>query len=102
MNSAWLLKSSTLWTALVLSSVSSLAILWLSPDGLPELHKRMAELAGCKAELAEKLQQNRELGEEVHRLAARDPELLESLARRQGYARPGETIYTFRDPGEHP
>jgi len=31
-------------------------------------------------------------------LAAQDPELMESLARRQGYARPGETVYTFRKP----
>jgi len=42
---------------------------------------------------------NRSLAEEVRRLAARDPELYEALARRQGLARPGETIYTFREPG---
>ena len=40
---------------------------------------------------------NRELLEEVQRLAAKDPELMEALARRQGYARKGETVYTFRN-----
>ena len=34
---------------------------------------------------------------EVQRLAAKDPELMEALARRQGYARKGETVYTFRN-----
>ena len=42
---------------------------------------------------------NLELGEEVQRLAAKDPELYEALARQQGLARPGETIYTFRERG---
>jgi cell division protein FtsB len=102
MNSAWLLKSSTLWTALGVSTVSSLAILFLSPDGIVDLRNRQAELRGFKEDLTQKARQNRELAEEVRRLAARDPELLEALARRQGFARPGETIYTFRERGEHP
>jgi cell division protein FtsB len=41
---------------------------------------------------------NLELAQEVRRLAAKDPELYEALARQQGLARPGETIYTFREP----
>jgi cell division protein FtsB len=42
---------------------------------------------------------NLELAQEVKRLAAKDPELYEALARQQGLAKPGETIYTFREPG---
>ncbi len=97
MNSAWLLKSNTLWGALAVSSVITILILLISPDGLPNIHKREAEMRGYLEEFRLKNQRNRELAEEVRHLAAKDPELLEALARRQGYARPGETIYTFRE-----
>ena len=97
MNSGFLLKSSTLWWALVISGVSSLTILLISPDGILSLHKREAELLAYRQDLVTKAARNRELGEEVRRLAAKDPELLEALARRQGFAKPGETIYTFRE-----
>ena len=97
MNTAWLLKSSTLWGALAISVASSLAILLVSPDGMLSLRQREAELKSYRQELAAKIQRNNELTEEVQRLAAKDPELLEALARRQGFAKPGETIYTFRD-----
>lgn len=100
MNAAWLLKSSTLWGALGLSLAASLSILLFSGDGLPAQHKRQAELQRIRQDLLLKQQRNRELLEEVRKLAARDPELLEALARRQGFARPGETVYTFRDRGE--
>ncbi len=100
MNSAWLLKSSTLWGALAFSCVTTTFILLFSPDGLPSLGKRQAELREYQKELRVKNLQNRELATEVRRLATKDPELLEALARRQGYARPGETIYTFRDSNE--
>lgn len=100
MNSAWLLKSSTLWGALAFSCVATTFILLFSPDGLPSLRKREAELREYKAEFLQKSLRNQELSEEVKRLASKDPELLEALARRQGYARPGETIYTFRETGE--
>ena len=50
--------------------------------------------------LLQKRARNVELAEEVRRLSTKDPELLEALARRQGFARPGETIYTFRDSGD--
>jgi cell division protein FtsB len=53
-------------------------------------HKRLVELN----------RRNRELLDEVQRLAAKDPELMEALARRQGYARKGETVYTFRNNRE--
>jgi cell division protein FtsB len=102
MNSAWLLKSSTLWGALAFSCVATTFILLFLPDGMPNLRKREAELREYKKELQQKSAQNRELMEEVRRLETRDPELMEALARRQGYARPGETIYTFREAGEHP
>lgn len=102
MNSAWLLKSSTLWGALAFSCVTTTSILLFSPDGLPSLRKRQAELREYQAELRQKNVRNRELAAEVRRLATKDPELLEALARRQGYARPGETIYTFRESGERP
>lgn len=100
MNAAWLLRSSTLWGALGFSGLASLIILVFSPDGIPSLNKRQAELHRVRVDLLQKQQRNRELLEEVRKLAAKDPELLEALARRQGYARPGETIYTFRDRGE--
>lgn len=97
MNAAWLLRSRTLWSALILSAVGSTAILLFSPDGVPALRKREAELRGYKEDLLRKAKQNHELAEEVRRLAARDPELFEALARRHGYARPGETVYRFRE-----
>jgi cell division protein FtsB len=95
MNANWLLKSSTLWGALGLSGFLSLMAMLFSEGGLPELRKREAELATAQTRLLELNRRNRELLEEVQRLAAKDPELMEALARRQGYARPGETVYTF-------
>ena len=100
MNSAWLLKSNTLWGVLGVSSVCTMIILLFSSDGLPNLRKRQAEFREYQLLFLQKSAHNRELAEEVHRLATKDPELLEALARRQGYARPGETIYTFREVGE--
>jgi len=99
MTTAWLLKSSTLWAVLVLSGLASAAILLLSPDGLPSLRKRQAEMAGAAQQLQKMRRSNLELSQEVKRLAAKDPELYEALARQQGLAKPGETIYTFREPG---
>ncbi len=100
MNPAWLLKSSTLWGVLALSGVGSAAILLFSPDGVSSLHKRQAELAEQQLQLLKMHRANAELIAEVRRLAARDPELYEALARQQGLARPGETVYTFRDRGD--
>jgi cell division protein FtsB len=100
MNIGWLLQSRTLWGILVLSALSSLAILVFSSYGLSSLHKRQDELQAFHQELQLKSRKNRELLEEVKRLAAKDPELLESLARKHGYARPGEKVYTFRDRSE--
>ena len=101
MTTAWLLKSSTLWTVLVLSGLASGAILLLSPDGVPSLRKREAELADQLVQLQKMRHSNLELSQEVRRLAAKDPELYEALARQQGLAKPGETIYTFREPKSH-
>lgn len=97
MNANWLLKSSTLWGVLGASALLSMAAMLFSEEGLPALRKREAELAGARARLLELNRRNRELLEEVQRLAAKDPELMEALARRQGYARKGETVYTFRN-----
>lgn len=97
MNAHWLLKSSTLWGVLGASGLLSLMALLFSEGGLPELRKREAELKGARNRLVDLNRHNRELLEEVQRLAAKDPELMEALARRQGYARPGETVYTFRN-----
>jgi cell division protein FtsB len=99
MNATWLLKTRTVWGALLCSAFLSTAILWLLPSGLPAVHKRQAELRRQQEVLLALNQRNQELFNEVQRLAKRDPELMEALARRQGYARPGETIYTFRDRG---
>jgi cell division protein FtsB len=82
--------------------MASTGILLLAPDGLPALRKRDGELRAFKENLLQKARHNRELAEEVRRLAAKDPELFEALARRQGYARPGETVYSFRERGERP
>ena len=100
MNTAWLLKSSTLWGVLVLSGVGSAGLLLFSPDGVPNLRKRQAELFDQQVQLLKMHRSNAELSDEVKRLSARDPELYEALARQQGLARPGETVYTFRDRGE--
>ncbi|MBK8724814.1 MAG: septum formation initiator family protein [Holophagaceae bacterium] len=100
MNTPWLLKSRTVWGALLCSGVLSTATLWLLPGGLPAVHKQQAELQRQREVLLTLNRRNRELFDEVQRLAMRDPELMEALARRQGFARPGETIYTFRDRGE--
>lgn len=97
---AWFLRSSTLWGVLLASCLLSTVLLWASPDGLPALRKRQAEVAQQRAELQAKNRRNLELLEEVRRLARQDPELMEALARRQGFARPGETVYTFRERGE--
>ena len=100
MNTSFLLKSSTLWGVLAFSGLASTAILLFSPDGVASLHKRRAELLEQQRQLVRMRRANLELGEEVKRLAAKDPELYEALARQQGLARPGETIYTFRERGE--
>jgi cell division protein FtsB len=101
MTAAWLLKSSTLWAVLVISGLVSGAILLLSPDGVPSLRKRETEMADQQVQLQKMRRANQELSQEVRRLSAKDPELDEALARQQGLARPGETIYTFREPGSH-
>lgn len=97
MNANWLLKSGTLYGVLGVSALLSVAALLLSQDGLPELRKREAELSQTRSRLMALNRRNRQLLDEVQRLAAKDPELMEALARRQGYARPGETVYTFRN-----
>ncbi|WP_306598340.1 septum formation initiator family protein [Geothrix sp. 21YS21S-2] len=99
MNTSLLLKSSTLWGVLAFSGLASTGILLFSPSGIGSLHKRQAELLDQQRQLLKMRRANLELGEEVKRLAARDPELYEALARQQGLARPGETIYTFRERG---
>jgi cell division protein FtsB len=101
LNTAWLLKSSTLWTVLAISGLVSTAILLLSPDGLPSIRKGQAEVQEQQLQLLRMRRANLELAQEVKRLAAKDPELYEALARQQGLAKPGETIYTFREPSTH-
>lgn len=100
MNAGWLLSSSFIWGALVASAGLSTLLLWLSPDGIGALRHRKSDLQRSQEALSQVVRKNREIAEEVQRLAARDPELFETLARRQGYARPGESIYTFKDRGE--
>lgn len=101
LNTSLLLKSSTLWGALGFSALASTAILLFSPDGISSLHKREAELREQQRQLVRMRRANLELSEEVRRLAAKDPELYEALARQQGLARPGETVYTFRERAGH-
>ena len=101
MNSAWLLESRVIMGALALSSLCSAGILF-SPYGLPAIHKRQQEFAKQQQALQELNRKNSELASEVKRLLEKDPELMESLARQRGYARPGETVYTFRDRNDKP
>ena len=95
MNPTWLLKSSSIWVALALSGAVTAAILLFTPGGLPSLRKRQAELVSHKLNLLGLSKQNTSLSDEVHRLGAKDPELMEALVRRVGYDRPGEKIYVF-------
>jgi cell division protein FtsB len=96
----WFLRSSTLWGVLLFSGILSSLLLWISPDGFPSIRRRQAELRQYRTELLGKNRRNQELLDEVRRLARQDPELMEALARRQGFAKPGETVYTFRERGE--
>ena len=98
MNSAWMLKSSTIWMALVLSGGVTTFILVFTAGGLPALRKRQVELVSYKLNLFGLSKQNQALYDEVRRLGNKDPELMESLVRRIGYDRPGEKVYVFGDP----
>ena len=99
MNTTSLLESRVIMTVLGLSGFMSVAILW-SPYGLPAIHKREKEFARQQQMLVGLNHKNQELALEVKRLLDKDPELMESLARQRGYAKPGETVYTFRNHGE--
>ena len=57
----------------------------------------LANLRDAQQKLLNLNRRNLELFEEVQKLAKKDPELMEGLARRRGMVRPGETVYTFRD-----
>jgi cell division protein FtsB len=99
MNINRLLESRVLWMALAVSALMSAGILWLAPGGMRDLGRQQSDLREAQVKLRALNQNNHELYDEVRRLAAQDPELMETLARRQGYARPGETVYIFRKPG---
>ena len=99
MNTNSLLESRVIMTVLGISGFLSVVILW-SPYGLPALHKRQQEFSRQQQLLLDLNRKNHEIALEVKRLLEKDPELMESLARQRGYARPGETVYTFRDHGE--
>jgi cell division protein FtsB len=98
MNLAWLLKSSTIWMALMVSSAVTASVLLFSGGGLPSLRKRQAELISHKTSLYSLSKHNRAIETELRRLGDKDPELMEALVRRLGYDRPGETVYVFGDP----
>lgn len=97
MNPNWFLRSKTVSWALALSGVVSALVLLLSPDGLPQARKRQKELQEAKRRLVELHRRNQATFEEVKRLAAQDPELMEALARRMGYVREGEEVITFKE-----
>lgn len=98
MNINRLIESRFLWAALAASALLSAAILWLAPGGLKDLGRQQAELQEAQRKLRDLNRANHESYDELRRLAAHDPELWESIERRNGFARPGETIYTFRKP----
>ena len=97
MNLAWLLKSSTIWVALLVSIAVTVSIFLFAPSGLSKLSKRKAELSAHRYNLYDISMQNRALLEEVRRLNSKDAELMEMLVRRAGYDRPGEIVYVFGD-----
>lgn len=99
MNTNALLESRVILTVLGVSGFLSVLILW-SPYGLPALHKRELEFSKQQQLLLELNRKNNEIALEVKRLLDKDPVLMESLARQRGYAKPGETVYTFRDQRE--
>ncbi|MBL0312280.1 MAG: septum formation initiator family protein [Holophagaceae bacterium] len=99
MNTNTLLESRVIMAVLGISGFLSVVILW-SPYGLPALHKREQEFMNQQQKLMDLNRKNHEIALEVKRLLEKDPELMESLARQRGYAKPGETVYTFRDHGE--
>jgi cell division protein FtsB len=98
MNATYLLKSNTLWTIVTISASVSACVLLVSSDGLYSMQKRQVEMTDQQYKLNKIRKLNLELTQEVNKFAAKDPELYEALARQQGLARPGEIIYTFRDP----
>lgn len=100
MNVARLIESRTIRGALVVSGILSTLILVVHPDGIPSLRKRRLELDAMRRDLLQKHQENEVLMEEVRRLASKDPETFEALARRHGFARPGEKVYTFGERGQ--
>jgi hypothetical protein len=97
MNLVWLLKSSTIWIALLLSGAVTASILLFTPGGMPLLRKRQNELITYKHNLYAISKQNRFLSSEIRRLSNQDGELMESLVRRLGYDRSGEVVYVFGD-----
>ena len=99
MNLNRLLDSRALWAALGISALLSAAILWLAPGGMRDLGRQESELRDAQLKLRALNQSNFDLYNEDLRLSKHDAELFEAMARRQGYARPGETVYTFRKPG---
>jgi cell division protein FtsB len=98
MNTNYILKSNTLWAVMIVSVATSACVLLFSSDGLYSIQKRKVEMANQRYQLKKIRELNCELDKEVRRFAVKDPELYEALARQQGLARPGEIIYTFRDP----
>jgi len=93
-----LLRFNTLWTVMVISASASACVLLFSSDGLYSIQKRQVEITDQRHQLKKIRKLNLDLTQEVQRFANKDPELYEALARQQGLARPGEIIYTFRDP----
>ena len=102
MKQPWLLKSGTIWAALLLSFTTTALILSFAPGGMSSLNKRRGELQSFKMNLHALSKQNRELAQEIHRLSVQDGEHMESLVRRMGYDRPGEVVYVFGDPPTQP
>lgn len=96
--STYLLRSNTLWTVMAISVSVSACVLLFSSDGLYSIQKRQVEMKDQQYQLNNIRKLNSELTQEVHKFATKDPELYEALARQQGLARPGEIIYTFRNP----
>jgi len=65
MNLAWLLKSSTIWMALMLSGAVTASVLLFSGGGLPSLRKRQAELISHKTSLYSLSKHNRAIETEL-------------------------------------
>ncbi len=91
--SYWVLLYRIAWVVVVVAVVVGVVCIFLpKATSFQELQKRKLALQESNARLEARAQQ---LDENEHRFRT-DPEFVERVAREQGMAKPGETIYRFQ------